>query len=182
RHGRWHHVNTPSAGPGPRPTGVTPAAGKSRERGTRLVAGPPRVGPCPAGHDTAGQRPGQPTGGKQRRMRRHVAVQLHARPAGTGAEPGVLVRKYGGSSVADDACLRRVARSVAAAHRAGSPTVVVVSAQGDTTDDLLQRAAAVGAPPASREVDQLLGTGAIASAALLALALRALRVPATPLT
>ena len=105
-----------------------------------------------------------------------MAVSTGVRPAA-----GVLVRKYGGTSVADDASVRRVARSVAAARQDGRPTVVVVSAQGHTTDDLLARAAAFGAG-ASREVDQLLGTGEIASAALLALALRALGVPATSLT
>ncbi len=96
---------------------------------------------------------------------------------------GVLVRKYGGTSVADDECLRRVARSIGDAHRTGVPTVVVVSAQGDTTDDLLSRAAAVGERcSTTREVDQLLSTGETASAALLTMTLRSMGVPGISLT
>lgn len=93
----------------------------------------------------------------------------------------IVVRKYGGTSVADAVRIREVARSVArdCRHR---PTVVVVSAQGGTTDALLRQAADVGEPGAGRETDQLLATGECASAALLTMALRALGAPAVSLT
>lgn len=93
----------------------------------------------------------------------------------------ILVRKYGGTSVADGDRLRRVARSVAEAHLA-TPTVVVVSAQGDSTDRLLRTAADAGAVRPTRETDQLLATAECASAALLAMTLQAAGVPAVSLT
>jgi aspartate kinase len=94
-----------------------------------------------------------------------------------------VVQKFGGSSLADPDGLHRAAGCAAASHRAGQRTVVVVSARGDTTDDLLELAARVGGVGVSaRESDQLLATGECASAALLAMALRRLGVPATSLT
>jgi aspartate kinase len=93
----------------------------------------------------------------------------------------ILVRKYGGSSLADLDRLRRVARCLAAVPR-HTATVVVVSAQGDTTDQLLRAAADVGQARSTRETDQLLATGESASAALLAMALAAVGVPAVSLT
>lgn len=104
----------------------------------------------------------------------------------------IIVRKYGGSSVAGVERMRHVAVSLAAAHRMG-PLVVVVSAQGDTTDRLLDLAREVTGAladqadgpvsyPPSRETDQLLATGECASAALLAMALRAAGVDAVSLT
>lgn len=97
----------------------------------------------------------------------------------------VLVQKYGGSSLASMANLRLVANRVAREHHAGRSTVVVVSARGDTTDELLTQAHevhqdATGVAP--REVDQLMATGEIASAAQLALALLHIGVPAVSLT
>lgn len=94
----------------------------------------------------------------------------------------IVVRKYGGTSVADAACLFRAAASVAALHAAGTAVVVVVSAQGNTTDELLRRAAEVGGAAVTRETDQLLATGECASAALMAIALSATGVPAVSLT
>lgn len=99
---------------------------------------------------------------------------------------GILVQKYGGSSLSHTDRLRRVSERVAATRRAGKRTVVVVSARGDTTDELLDLVEDVGgryaARRAPREVDQLLATGEYASAALLALALERLGVPAVSLT
>lgn len=92
-----------------------------------------------------------------------------------------VVRKYGGTSVADVARLRHVAGAVASVQAAGHAVVVVVSAQGDRTDNLLREAAALGAG-SGRETDQLLATGEGASAALLAMALTAIGVPAVSLT
>jgi aspartate kinase len=97
----------------------------------------------------------------------------------------VLVQKYGGSSLATMAKLRLVADRVAREHQAGRPTVVVVSARGDTTDELLRLAHEVhqdATNAAAREVDQLMVTGEAASAAQLALALVHVGVPAVSLT
>jgi aspartate kinase len=93
-----------------------------------------------------------------------------------------LVQKYGGSSLATVAKVEHVARRVAAAHRAGNAVVVVVSARGATTDRLLDLASRVSRVRPDRELDQLLATGECASAALLALALAGIGVPAVSLT
>src|SRR3954462_9288750 len=95
---------------------------------------------------------------------------------------GIVVQKYGGSSVATVARLKAVARRVAEAARAGDGVVVVVSARGDTTDDLLALAAELTARPDGRDLDQLLATGEAQSMALLALALGDLGVPARSLS
>src|ERR1700730_1736640 len=97
----------------------------------------------------------------------------------------VIVQKFGGSSLSTLARVRSVASRVAQEHRNGSPLVVVVSARGDTTDELLRLAQEVGGPGVQdvpREIDQLLVTGECASAAQLAIALHELGVPATSLT
>ncbi|HEX6352817.1 aspartate kinase [Actinophytocola sp.] len=93
----------------------------------------------------------------------------------------ILVRKYGGTSVADLDRMRGVALSVARAHLT-TPTVVVVSAQGDATDRLLRTAVDAGMVRPTRETDQLLATAECASAALLAITLQAMDVPAVSLT
>lgn len=100
-------------------------------------------------------------------------------PTGTH---GISVQKYGGSSLATIAQVRQVARMVADTRRSGRPTVVVVSARGQTTDELLRLADALGRERTERETDQLLATGESASAALLAIALQDLGVPAVSLT
>src|SRR3954463_12642579 len=94
----------------------------------------------------------------------------------------LVVQKYGGSSVADADRLRRVARRIAREKAAGSDLVVVVSAMGDTTDELLQLAAAITDEPDPRELDMLLATGEHQSATLLSMALHALGVGAISLT
>ncbi len=95
---------------------------------------------------------------------------------------GILVQKYGGSSVADAARMGRVAERVAAARRAGHSVVVVVSAMGDTTDELLELARQVSANPPRRELDMLLTAGERISMALLSMALDARGVPAVSFT
>lgn len=84
----------------------------------------------------------------------------------------VAVQKYGGSSLATAEQLRNVAEQVHRCHRSGRPTVVVVSARGDTTDRLLRTAGEISLRHSAREIDQILATGENVSAAVLALALR----------
>ena len=94
----------------------------------------------------------------------------------------VVVQKYGGSSVADVEKLRRVAAKVAARRRAGDGVCVVVSAMGDTTDDLLRLAKQVSADPPRRELDMLLTAGERISMALLSIALQEQGVEAISFT
>jgi aspartate kinase len=97
--------------------------------------------------------------------------------------PGQLVvQKYGGSSVADADRIRRVARRIAREAAAGSRLVIVVSAMGDTTDELLALATAISDDPDPRELDMLLATGEHQAATLLSMALHALGVPAIALS
>jgi aspartate kinase len=94
----------------------------------------------------------------------------------------VVVQKYGGSSVADVERIQIVAERVAAARRAGRDVVVVVSAMGDTTDELLTLARRVTDSPARRELDMLLSAGERISMALLSMALNARGIPAVSFT
>src|SRR6187397_690509 len=86
----------------------------------------------------------------------------------------VIVQKYGGSSVADVDKLKHVAQRVMRTKAAGHDVVVVVSAMGDTTDDLLRLAKKVSANPDRRELDMLLSAGERISMALLSVAIREL--------
>ncbi len=85
----------------------------------------------------------------------------------------LIVQKYGGSSVGDAAKIKHVANRVIETQRAGNQVVVVVSAMGDTTDELLDLANQVTENPAPRELDMLLTSGERISMALLALAINA---------
>ena len=82
-----------------------------------------------------------------------------------------IVMKFGGSSVADAESIKRVARRVLRAKQDGNEVVIVISAMGDTTDELMDLALQVSPQPAPRELDMLLTTGERQSAALLAMAL-----------
>ena len=82
----------------------------------------------------------------------------------------LIVQKFGGSSVKDRNRIFNVARIVANTHKAGNDVVVVVSAQGDTTDDLIAKAAEITHNPSAREMDMLLAAGEEISIALLAIA------------
>jgi aspartate kinase len=84
---------------------------------------------------------------------------------------GLIVQKYGGSSVSDAAAIKRVARRIVATTKAGHEVVVVVSAMGDTTDELLELAEQVSPLPAGRELDMLLTAGERIAMALLAMAI-----------
>jgi aspartate kinase len=94
----------------------------------------------------------------------------------------VVVQKYGGSSVADVEKIRKVAAKIAARRQAGDPPCVVVSAMGDTTDELLALAKAIAQAPPHRELDMLLSAGERISMALLSMALQELGVPAISFT
>ena len=94
----------------------------------------------------------------------------------------LIVQKYGGSSVADADKIRNVARRIAATKDKGNQVVVVISARGDTTDDLLELVAKITAHPSPREVDALLSTGEQQSMALLAMAIQHIGYPSISLT
>ncbi|MFI0420353.1 aspartate kinase [Spongiactinospora sp. 9N601] len=83
----------------------------------------------------------------------------------------LVVQKYGGSSVADAASIKRVAQRIVTTKKAGNEVVVVVSAMGDTTDELLDLAQQVSPLPPGRELDMLLTSGERISMALLAMAI-----------
>lgn len=89
----------------------------------------------------------------------------------------LIVQKFGGSSVADAARVMNVARIVTDTYKAGNDVVVVVSAQGDTTDDLIAKAKELNAKPSKREMDVLLSAGEQISIALLAMAIETLDTP-----
>ncbi len=95
---------------------------------------------------------------------------------------GVVVQKYGGSSVADVARLRRVAERVAHARAEGYDVVVIVSAMGDTTDQLMALARRVDPSPPRRELDMLLTAGERISMALLSMAIQQLGCEAISFT
>jgi aspartate kinase len=84
---------------------------------------------------------------------------------------GRVVHKYGGSSVADADCIKRVAQRIVATKKAGNDVVVVISAMGDTTDELMDLAQQVSPLPPPRELDMLLTSGERISSALLAMAI-----------
>jgi aspartate kinase len=94
----------------------------------------------------------------------------------------IVVQKYGGSSVADVDRIRTVADRVAATKAAGRDVVVVVSAMGDTTDELLALARKVSPNPSRRELDMLLSAGERIAMALLSMALNERGVPAVSFT
>ena len=94
----------------------------------------------------------------------------------------LIVQKYGGSSVADGGKIKNVARRIAKAKDEGNQVVVVVSAMGDTTDELIRMAQQVSEQPDERELDMLLSTGELISSTLLAMALESLGYKAVSLT
>jgi aspartate kinase len=95
---------------------------------------------------------------------------------------GLVVQKYGGSSVADAERIKRVAERIVATRRLGHEVVVVVSAMGDTTDELLELAKHVAPLPSGRELDMLLTAGERISMALLAMAISTLGLEARSFT
>lgn len=94
----------------------------------------------------------------------------------------LIVQKFGGSSVANAERVNNVASRVVETARAGNSVVVVVSAQGDTTDDLIEKAAEINPGASKREMDMLLSSGEQISIALLAMAIEKLSHPVISLT
>ena len=94
----------------------------------------------------------------------------------------LIVQKFGGTSVADTERLKNVADIVTKTAQAGNQVVVVVSAQGDTTDDLIAKAAELNDHPSRREMDVLLNTGEMISMSLLAMAIQKLGFSVVSLT
>jgi len=94
----------------------------------------------------------------------------------------LIVQKYGGSSVADVQKIKRVAQNISKFRAANNQVVVVVSALGDTTDELIKLAKEINPKPSKREMDMLLATGEQVSIALLAMALDAIDIPVISLT
>ncbi len=95
---------------------------------------------------------------------------------------GLVVQKYGGSSVRDAERVMNVARRITETYKAGNNVVVVVSAQGDTTDDLIEKAHEINPSPSKREMDMLLATGEQISISLLAMAIEKLGFPVVSMT
>ncbi|MBI1885548.1 MAG: aspartate kinase [Chloroflexi bacterium] len=94
----------------------------------------------------------------------------------------LVVQKYGGSSVGDANRIKQVARRIAQRREAGDDLVVVVSAMGDTTDELIALAEQITGEPEARELDLLLSTGEIVSSTLVSMALKHLGQPAVALS
>jgi len=94
----------------------------------------------------------------------------------------IVVQKFGGSSVADATKINRVAGIIADKYCEGNDVVVVLSAQGDTTDDLIDKAHEINENPSRREMDMLLSTGEQISIALCAMALEKMGLPVISLT
>jgi len=95
---------------------------------------------------------------------------------------GLIVQKFGGSSVADAAKIKNVARRITDTYKNGNDVIVVLSAQGDTTDDLRDKAREINPNPSRREMDMLLSTGEQVSVALVAMAIEAMGYPVISLT
>ncbi len=95
---------------------------------------------------------------------------------------GLIVQKFGGSSVANTERLQNVARIIAETHRRGDQVLAVLSAQGDTTDELIEKAAEINPKASKREMDMLLSTGEQISCSLCAMALEGMGLPVVSLT
>lgn len=95
---------------------------------------------------------------------------------------GLVVQKFGGTSVKDAQRIQNVAKIITDTYKQGNNVIVVVSAQGDTTDDLITKAHEINPNPSKREMDVLLSTGEQITTALLAMAIEQLGYPVVSLT
>lgn len=93
----------------------------------------------------------------------------------------LIVKKFGGSSVADKESIFRVANRCIEEYKKGNEVIVVLSAMGDTTDELIEKAKMISTDPSKREMDMLLTTGEQVSVSLMAMAINSLGVPAVSL-
>src|SRR5439155_2027276 len=129
-------------------------------------------------------RPSGPADISHERQRRFPPAQpalLEATTQGISTLP-LLVQKFGGTSVADSDKILAAARRAIRAHQRGDQVLVVVSARGHTTDELIALAKEISERPPAREMDMLLSTGEQVSVALMAMAIQALGVPAISFT
>ncbi|MBE6948515.1 MAG: aspartate kinase [Ruminococcaceae bacterium] len=94
----------------------------------------------------------------------------------------LIVQKFGGSSVANAEKIKRVAGIITDTYKAGNDVVVVLSAQGDTTDDLIEKAMEINPKPSKREMDMLLSTGEQISISLCAMCIEGMGIPVISLT
>ena len=94
----------------------------------------------------------------------------------------MIVQKFGGTSVANAERLRNVARIITDTYQRGNRVVAVLSAQGDTTDDLIEKAREINPSASKREMDMLLSTGEQISCSLCAMAIEAMGYPVVSLT
>ena len=94
----------------------------------------------------------------------------------------LIVQKFGGSSVANAERVRRVAGIIADTYAEGNDVIVILSAQGDTTDELIEKAKEINPNPSKREMDMLVSTGEQISIALMAMALEKMGLPVVSLT
>ena len=90
----------------------------------------------------------------------------------------LIVKKFGGSSVANAERINHVAQTIVNSYKEGNQVVVVLSAQGDTTDELIEKAKEINPNASKREMDMLLSTGEQQSVALMAMAINKLGYPA----
>jgi aspartate kinase len=114
-----------------------------------------------------------------------ASTQYEGLPAVAGARPpksGTVVMKFGGTSVADTERIKAVAKRLVAAQEAGNRVVAVLSAMGDTTDELMRLAYEISARPAPRELDMMISVGERVSCALAAMAIHDLGHEAISLT
>jgi aspartate kinase len=132
------------------------------------MAPPGRLGPVPS-LEPVESVAGPTDGARIRRNAQERRVSL-------------IVQKYGGSSVADAESIKRVAKRIVETRQAGNEVVVVVSAMGDTTDELMDLANEVVPTPSGRELDMLLTAGERISMALLAMAIKSLGIEARSYT
>ena len=95
---------------------------------------------------------------------------------------GLIVQKFGGTSVANAERIQNVARIITDTYRQGNSVVAVLSVQGDTTDDLIEKAQEINPRASRREMDMLLSTGEQISCSLCAMAIEALGYPVVSLT
>ena len=109
-------------------------------------------------------------------------MRMRDRGKGSGSTVSLVVQKYGGSSVATAERIKRVAERIVATRKAGNEVVVVVSAMGDTTDELMDLAQQVAPVPPARELDMLLTSGERISNALVAMAIHSLGAEARSFT